>query len=243
MLADDLIWATRLLDGVRRAGGDPVAARTLAAFDAGSPARTAALVDLTARAYDGLGALAPRQRPASRRSRSASTTTSRSQGGAQGRGRARVYAYRALFEARRRDARRPGSTALRAAKAGRSTEPVIPAARYGERLAARAARRPQPASTRCSSASGADLRYLTGYEAMPARAAHDAGRARPRSGAATLIAPRLEATPAALAAPPPRPALVEVATWEETDDPIAPGRLARSARRGRDAARRCARSP
>ena len=56
VLADDLIWATRLVDGVRRAGGEPVPARTAAAFDAALMGADGALVDLTARAYDGLDA-------------------------------------------------------------------------------------------------------------------------------------------------------------------------------------------
>src|SRR4029079_13788756 len=57
VLADDLIWSTRLVDGVRRAGGDPVPVRTAPAFGSALDAAQAALVDLTARAYDGLAAL------------------------------------------------------------------------------------------------------------------------------------------------------------------------------------------
>ena len=57
VLADDLIWATRLVDGVRRAGGVPVPARTAAALASALPDADGALVDLTARAYDGIAAL------------------------------------------------------------------------------------------------------------------------------------------------------------------------------------------
>ena len=39
VLADDLIWATRLVDGVRRAGGEPVPVRTAAAHRAGARQR------------------------------------------------------------------------------------------------------------------------------------------------------------------------------------------------------------
>jgi DNA-binding response OmpR family regulator len=49
IVADDLIWASRLRAAVERAGGSPVVMRT--AEDAGAQF---AVVDLTARAYDGV---------------------------------------------------------------------------------------------------------------------------------------------------------------------------------------------
>lgn len=57
VLADDLIWATRLAGHVRAAGGEPVAARDLAAFLAALGDTRLAIVDLTARAYDGVAAI------------------------------------------------------------------------------------------------------------------------------------------------------------------------------------------
>ena len=57
VVADDLIWGTRLADGVRRAGGEPVAIRTRAALQAGLAGADAAIVDTTARAYDPVEAL------------------------------------------------------------------------------------------------------------------------------------------------------------------------------------------
>jgi len=54
VLADDLIWATRLAGHLRVAGAEPVAARTAATFRAGLPTADGAIVDLTSRAYDGL---------------------------------------------------------------------------------------------------------------------------------------------------------------------------------------------
>jgi DNA-binding response OmpR family regulator len=57
ILADDLIWSTRLADGVRRAGGEPVVARSTAALDDALEGAAGCIVDLTARAYDGLAAL------------------------------------------------------------------------------------------------------------------------------------------------------------------------------------------
>jgi DNA-binding NarL/FixJ family response regulator len=58
VLADDLIWATRLASQVRTAGFVPVAARAAEAFRAKLPAAGGAIVDLTSRAYDGLAAIA-----------------------------------------------------------------------------------------------------------------------------------------------------------------------------------------
>jgi DNA-binding NarL/FixJ family response regulator len=57
ILADDLIWSTRLAAQVRAAGGDVAPVRTLAAFEAGLAAADAAIVDLTALAYDGIAAI------------------------------------------------------------------------------------------------------------------------------------------------------------------------------------------
>jgi DNA-binding response OmpR family regulator len=59
ILADDLIWATRLAAIVRAAGAAPLAARSAAAMGTlleGGVDR--AIVDLTARAYDGVEAIA-----------------------------------------------------------------------------------------------------------------------------------------------------------------------------------------
>jgi DNA-binding response OmpR family regulator len=60
VLADDLIWSTRLAGHVRTAGAEPVVVRTAEAFAAalGGRGATGAIVDLTSRAYDGLTAIA-----------------------------------------------------------------------------------------------------------------------------------------------------------------------------------------
>jgi hypothetical protein len=58
VLADDLIWATRLAGHVRTAGFVPVPARNATAFGAELAAAGGAIVDLTSRAYDGLAAIA-----------------------------------------------------------------------------------------------------------------------------------------------------------------------------------------
>ena len=60
---------------------------------------------------------------------------------------------------------------------------------------------------------GADLPYLTGYEAMPLERL--TMLVLPRAGDARLVVPRLEA-PRVVA----QPDLFEIVPWEETDDPI-----------------------
>jgi len=57
VLADDLIWSTRLVAQVRAADVEVSSVRTLAVFEAGLAAADAAIVDLTARAYDGIAAI------------------------------------------------------------------------------------------------------------------------------------------------------------------------------------------
>lgn len=55
VLADDLIWSTRLVTILRAAGAEPVAVRSLAAMEDATV--SAAVIDLTARAYDGIAAV------------------------------------------------------------------------------------------------------------------------------------------------------------------------------------------
>jgi ActR/RegA family two-component response regulator len=61
ILADDLIWADRLARAVEAAGAVPVATRSLPTFAAAladpDALPAAAIVDLTARAYDGVAAI------------------------------------------------------------------------------------------------------------------------------------------------------------------------------------------
>ena len=103
VLADDLIWATRLADGVRRSGGVPVPVRSAAALDGILAAVAGCIVDLTARAYDplaslvaataaGVPAIAVGQHDDAQIRRAARTA-----------GASRVHAYRTLFEHGDRD--------------------------------------------------------------------------------------------------------------------------------------------
>ena len=57
VLADDLIWSTRLIEQVKNSGADAAPVRTLAALRQAMPAADAVIVDLTARAYDGIVAV------------------------------------------------------------------------------------------------------------------------------------------------------------------------------------------
>jgi hypothetical protein len=98
VLAEDLIWSTRLVDGVRRAGGEPVAARSTAGLDLALEGAAGCIVDLTARAYDGLAALRAAGRagvPAVAVGQHDDADLRRE---ARDAGAMRVYAYRALFE-------------------------------------------------------------------------------------------------------------------------------------------------
>jgi len=96
----------------------------------------------------------------------------------------------------------------------------IPADRYAARLAAARREARDAGLDALLVGVGADLRYLAGYEAMPLErltmlvlpAADDAPM--------TLIAPRLEAAPARTC-PAAASGSVEVATWEETEDPMS----------------------
>jgi DNA-binding response OmpR family regulator len=98
VLADDLIWSTRLADTLRAAGAEPVMARSLDAFRAALPGVDRAVVDLTARAYDGVAALElarDANRPALAVGQHDDHELRRR---ALAAGADRVYAYRKLFE-------------------------------------------------------------------------------------------------------------------------------------------------
>ena len=57
VLADDLIWSTRLADALRTAGAEPRHVRSLAMLGDALPEVDRVVVDLTARAYDGVAAI------------------------------------------------------------------------------------------------------------------------------------------------------------------------------------------
>ena len=58
VLAQDLIWQDRLARAVEAAGGEPARAKTAPELDRALVGADFAIVDLTARAYDGVAAIA-----------------------------------------------------------------------------------------------------------------------------------------------------------------------------------------
>lgn len=98
ILADDLIWSTRLVAQLQAAGGEAVPARDATAFAEALGRADGAIVDLTARAYDGLAALELARAggvPAIAVGQHDDLSARRA---ARAAGASRVYAYRALFE-------------------------------------------------------------------------------------------------------------------------------------------------
>lgn len=96
VLADDLIWATRLADAVTAAGGQPTRARRLEATLA--PGLTHAIVDLTARAYDGVAAVRHVAGTGVRVVAVGQHDDAALRKAAMAAGAQRVFTYRALFE-------------------------------------------------------------------------------------------------------------------------------------------------
>ena len=103
ILADDLIWATRLSDAVAAAGADARRVRRLddlSAILAGDAVTRPALVivDLTARAYDGVAAIRAASATGARVVAVGQHDDAPLRKAALAAGAERVFAYRALFE-------------------------------------------------------------------------------------------------------------------------------------------------
>jgi Xaa-Pro aminopeptidase len=94
----------------------------------------------------------------------------------------------------------------------------IAADRYAERLERARAAIEEGGIDALLLGSGPDLRWLTGYDAKPSERL--TMLVVPREGRATILVPRLEVA-AARAATAVGQDLVDVAAWQETDDPIA----------------------
>jgi Xaa-Pro aminopeptidase len=99
---------------------------------------------------------------------------------------------------------------------GVTARPTIPAARFADRIARAARATTKHGFDALLVGVGPDLRYLTGYEALPLERLTmlviPAGSAAPR-----LVVPRLELAAARAGVRPD----VAIATWEETEDPHA----------------------
>jgi Xaa-Pro aminopeptidase len=96
--------------------------------------------------------------------------------------------------------------------------PTVPPARYATRLESAARIAGEHGIGGLLIGVGADLRYLTGYVALPLERL--TMLVVPASGRPTLVVPRLEALPAK-GSPAAAAGLVDLATWTETEDPIA----------------------
>ncbi len=106
VLADDLIWATRLIDAISAAGARPVRLRRIEdlaaamspAVASGNIAIEFAIVDLTARAYDGVEAVRTAASSGARVVAVGQHDDVLLRKAALAAGAERVYTYRALFE-------------------------------------------------------------------------------------------------------------------------------------------------
>jgi Xaa-Pro aminopeptidase len=222
VVADDLIWGSRIADQLRSIGVEPVSVRDPSAFESGvvAGAFSAVIIDLTARAYAGLelvGRAAAAGLPVlvvgqhdDRDGRRAALEA----------GADRVVAYRKLFDDApavlsswlAADATPGGPAASGTAPAAR---PSIPPQRYTERLERAAAAAAERGLDAVLVGVGPDLVFLTGYEAMPLERLTMLVLVPGRP--ARLVVPRLERSAAEAGAH----GGAAIETWQETDDPYA----------------------
>ena len=99
-----------------------------------------------------------------------------------------------------------------------ATRPTIPTARFAERLRGAQGLAGTAGLDAILVGVGADLRYLTGYPAMPLERL--TMLVIPAQGALSLVVPKLEAAPARLC-PPAAAGDLPVVTWEEGSDAYA----------------------
>jgi DNA-binding response OmpR family regulator len=98
VLADDLIWATRLSDALRAAGAEPRSVRSLASLGDAFAEVDRVIVDLTARAYDGVEAISAARAAGLPVLAVGQHDDHELRKRALAAGADRVYAYRKLFE-------------------------------------------------------------------------------------------------------------------------------------------------
>jgi DNA-binding response OmpR family regulator len=98
ILADDLIWGTRLAGQVQAAGAEPLPARESASFAVALQTATLAIVDLTSRTYDGVDAVKQATAGGARVLAVGQHDDQELRKRALAAGAERVYAYRKLFE-------------------------------------------------------------------------------------------------------------------------------------------------
>ena len=98
VLADDLIWSTRLASQLRAAGAEPFSARDAAGVGRAPVGTRRAIVDLTARAYDGVAAVAAARAAGLRVLAVGQHDDQALRKAALAAGADRVFAYQKLFE-------------------------------------------------------------------------------------------------------------------------------------------------
>ena len=98
ILAQDLIWADRLARAVEAAGAEPVRVGSLERLQATLPSAGAAIIDLTALAYDGVAAIGAARAGGARVLAVGQHDDHELRKRALAAGAERVYAYRKLFE-------------------------------------------------------------------------------------------------------------------------------------------------
>jgi hypothetical protein len=98
VLADDLMWSTRLVAHLRTAGAEPVPVQTIDALRRELPGADGVVIDLTARRYDGVEAIAAASAAGRRTIAVGQHDDIELRKRALAAGAERVYAYRKLFE-------------------------------------------------------------------------------------------------------------------------------------------------
>lgn len=98
VLAQDLIWADRLARAVEAAGAEPVRVGSLERLQGALPGGDAAIIDLTALAYDGVAAIEAARAGGARVLAVGQHDDHALRKRALAAGAERVYAYRKLFE-------------------------------------------------------------------------------------------------------------------------------------------------
>jgi DNA-binding response OmpR family regulator len=98
VLADDLMWSTRLVAHLRTVGADPVPVQTIEALRRELPASNGAVIDLTARRYDGIEAITTATEAGRRVIAVGQHDDVELRKRALAAGAERVFAYRKLFE-------------------------------------------------------------------------------------------------------------------------------------------------
>ena len=98
VLAQDLIWADRLARAVEAAGAAPIRVGSLERLGAALPSAGAAIIDLTALAYDGVAAIEAARAGGVRVLAVGQHDDHELRKRALAAGAERVYAYRKLFE-------------------------------------------------------------------------------------------------------------------------------------------------